>query len=327
MDCTLRDGGNVVGDGYDEKLTRIILDGLTECGVPIIEFGNAKGLGAYALGWNKALTDEEYFRIARDYDTTKTDLGMFLNAKRYSAENVRNAAKENITFLRVGADAGDADKALEAVKTVKENGLKAFYSLMKAYLLDPKGLAEEARKLEAAGIDEITVMDSAGTMFPEQVAEYVKELKKAVSVPVGFHCHNNLGLSGANALAAYENGADILDCGLMGMARSAGNLATELCVALMHRRGEMQDIDLFRMLSFIETKLQPEMEKHDYHNAIKPLDITLGFSGCHSGFVKTFRSVAEEEDVSLLKLIAKVSETNRKNPTEELMKETAKTLR
>ena len=170
----------------------------------------------------------------------------------------------------------------------------------------------------------------AGTMTPDQVVQYTKKLKSAVKIPVAFHCHNNLGLSAANAVAAYETGADILDCGLMGMARSAGNLATEICVAIMQRYGEMKDIDLFGMLDFIDTRLQPAMAKHDYHNPVTPLDLTLGISGCHSSFLKTFKAVAKEEQVNLFKLICEVSAINQKNPNEaqenrESVEETALT--
>lgn len=41
MDCTLRDGANVVGKGFSAQLTDLMLDGLTACRIPIIEFGNA----------------------------------------------------------------------------------------------------------------------------------------------------------------------------------------------------------------------------------------------------------------------------------------------
>lgn len=56
--------------------------------------------------------------------------------------------------------------------------------------------------LQDAGVDKITIMDSAGTMFPEEAAAYTKALKAAVSIPVGFRGHSNLGLAQANALAA-----------------------------------------------------------------------------------------------------------------------------
>ena len=327
MDCTLRDGANVVGKGFSAEITDMVLDGLTASRVPVIEFGNAGGIGAYEVaGFTNALTDQEYLDIAKKYLNRGSKLGMFLNAKRYREKNVDLAKENGLSFLRVGADAGDADLSVQAIRDIKKHGIQAFYSAMKAYLLTPDQLAEEAKKLEAAGLDEFTIMDSAGTMLPDQVAEYTERLCRAVSIPIAFHCHNNLGLSAANAMAAYKNGAAILDCGLMGMARSAGNLATEICVAMMQRCGQMKDIDLFGMLDFIDTRLQPAMEKHDYHNPVTPLDLTLGLSGCHSSFVKTFKKVAEEEHVNLFRLITEVSAANQKNPSEDLMRETAKKM-
>lgn len=328
MDCTLRDGANVVGKGFDREITDMVLDGLISAGVPIIEFGNAGGIGAYEVaGFTTAETDETYLEIGKKYAGRGAELGMFLNAKRYREKNVALAKESGLDFLRVGADAGDADISLKAVKDIRESGLKCFYSLMKAYILTPKELAEESKKLESAGLNQITIMDSAGTMLPEQVVAYTQALKKAVKIPVAFHCHNNLGLSAANALAAWKNGADILDCGLMGMARSAGNLATEMCVAIMQRLGEMKDIDLFGMLDFIETRLQPAMNKYNYHNPVTPLDLTLGFSGCHSSFVGKFKAAAEKYEVNVFQLITEVSEKDQKNPSEQLISEMAEKLR
>ncbi len=327
MDCTLRDGGNVVGDGFDAVIEDMVIDGLTAAGTDFIEFGHSKGIGAYDLGYKNALTDDEYFDIAAKYMDRGSKLGMFLNAKRYTEANVQKAKERGVYFLRVGAEAGDAAISLPVVEAVKRNGLHAFYSLMKAYLLSPEELAEEAKKLEAAGLDEITIMDSAGTMLPDEVERYTTALKEAVSIPVGFHCHNNLLLSCANAVAAYKNGADILDCGLMGMARSAGNLATEGCVAVMQRYGEMEHIDLYGMLDFIEYRLMPAMKERGYHNPVKPLDLTLGICGAHSSFTKTFKKVAAENNVNLFKLIVETSRINRKNPTEALMAEVAQKIR
>ena len=237
------------------------------------------------------------------------------------------AKESGLSFLRVGADAGDGDISIPAVRDIKKAGLKAFYSEMKAYLLTADQLAEEAKKLEDAGLDEITIMDSAGTMLPGQVAEYTKKLTQTVSIPVAFHCHNNLGLSAANAVAAYENGAAILDCGLMGMARSAGNLATEMCVAIMRRYGQMKEIDLYGMLDFIDKRLQPTMDAHSYHNPVPPLDLVLGLSGCHSSFLKKFKAAAQEHQVNLYRLIVEVSAVDQKAPSDELIARTAAALK
>lgn len=327
MDCTLRDGANVVGKGFDAEITDMVLDGLTACHVPVIEFGNAGGIGAYEVaGFTAAETDEAYLELAQKYKGRGSELGMFLNAKRYREKSVDAAREAGLNFLRVGADAGDGRNGVQAIRDIRAAGLKPYYSLMKAYLLTADELVEEAAMLEEVGLAAITIMDSAGTMLPSQVAEYTRKLKDAVKIPVGFHCHNNLGLSAANAIAAYQNGIDILDCGLMGMARSAGNLATEVCVGIMQRYGEMQEIDLYGMLEMIDSRLLPAMEKHNYHDPITPLDLILGISGTHSSFVKRFKAVAEEKGVSLYRLIMEVSAINQKNPNEELMRKVADTL-
>ena len=329
MDSTLRDGANVVGKGFSAELTELMLEGLTACRVPIIELGNAGGLGAYEVsGATDAEKDEVYLRLVEEYAGRGSEIGMFLNALRFRRDIVERTGNSGLSFLRVGANAGDGPAvAVEAIRAVKDCGLKAYYSQMKAYILTPEQLAEEAAALEKEGLDEITIMDSAGTMLPEEVSAYVKALKAAVSIPVGFHGHNNLGLSVANALAAYQAGADILDCGLMGMARSAGNTPTEVCVAVMRRLGQMQDIDLYGMLDFISGKLQPAMEKQGYHTPITPVDLTLGMSGCHSSFLKQFRQIAAEEQVSLFALITEVSAAEKKKPTEDMIRKAAQLLK
>ena len=65
FDCTLRDGANVVGNGFSRELTLSMIEGLIENGITEIEFGNAKGLGAAeALGAEAPLTDAEYMELA-----------------------------------------------------------------------------------------------------------------------------------------------------------------------------------------------------------------------------------------------------------------------
>lgn len=326
MDCTLRDGANVVGNGFPEDLTVLMLKGLTENGIPVIEYGNAKGLGAEELGFAGPVSDERYFELAEPY-LDKAEIGMFLNAKRYKKENVERAAKKGLSFLRVGADAGDGKQYYEVIKTVKDCGLKCRYSLMKAYLLSPDELADEVQDLAEHGIDEATIMDSAGCMLPEEVKQYVKALKERVTVPIGFHCHNNLGMSAANAQAAMESGVDLLDCGLLGMARSAGNLATEVAGALAVKRNEAGEVDFYGLLNFLEKELIPAMEPYGYRPPITPQELILGFSGCHSSFLKKFKAVAMETGVDVKRLIVEVSKIDRKSPNEELMRTAALRLK
>lgn len=327
FDNTLRDGGNVVGHGFSAELTVSIVKGLLAAGIQDIELGNCKGIGAYdKLGATKALSDKEYLKVLEPY-VGQGRLGMFLLAKVADADLPRMAKDGGLTFLRVGANAGDGAGSLEAVELVKKAGLVCRYSLMKAYVSTPAELAEEARMLQDAGVDKITIMDSAGTMFPKDAAAYVTALKEKVTIPVGFHGHSNLGLSQANALAAVEAGADEIDCGLLGMARSAGNCATELAAATLKKEGYLPEVDLYSLLDYLDQELIPAMKPYDYHVAVDPTALMLGLAGCHSNFLPMFRKVAAEEHVSLLRLIANVSAVDRKNPSEELLRNMAAKIR
>ena len=163
FDNTLRDGGNVVGHGFSLELTTSIIEGLLAAGIRDIELGNCKGLGAYdQLGADKAPSDEEYFQLLQPY-LSRGRIGMFLLSKCAKAEKIQKAAEAGLSFLRVGANAGDGESSVAAVKMVKAAGLTCRYSLMKAYVSTPAELADEAKMLQAAGVDKITIMDSAGT--------------------------------------------------------------------------------------------------------------------------------------------------------------------
>lgn len=327
MDCTLRDGANVVGKGFDAKLTKSMIEGMLNCGITTIEMGNCLGLGAYEANHSIApCNDVEYLELIQPY-LDKAEIGMFMGYKNATQENIDLAARYGLKFLRIGANAGDGEGACEGIKRVKAAGLKCRYSLMKGYILSHEELAKEAKMLAGCGLDEITIMDSAGTMMPHQVTEYTKALVDAIDIPVAFHGHNNLGLSVANAIAAAEGGATVFDCGLLGMARSAGNCATELLVATFQRLGWMQEIDLYKLLGYLDQELIPAMEKQGYHVAVKPYDLILGLAGCHSSFTKRFQDIAAECGVPLYKLVVEVSKLDQKAPSEELIRQVAATLK
>ena len=325
MDCTLRDGANVVGKGYSAELTKLMIEGLIRSNIRIIEMGNAYGIGANESADVKApLTDEEYLQLIQPY-LPQAEIGMFMGVKNAKEKNIALAARYGLKFLRMGANAGDGAQTLEGIRLVKQYGMKCRYSMMKAYLLTPEELAQEAKMVADAGLDEITIMDSAGTMLPEEAEAYARAVSAAVSIPVAFHGHNNLGLSVANALAAVRGGATVLDCGLMGMARSAGNCATELITAVLKRQGKLDDVDLDALLNFIDQELAPAMAK-DYHCPVKPLDLVYGYAGCHSNFYPNFAAVAKEKNVPLFKLITAVCAVDRRAPSVELIHQIADTL-
>lgn len=130
---------------------------LTACNVAFIEFGNSGGIGAYEVaGFTDALTDTEYLQIAQKYLNRGSDIGMFLNAKQDTGKKMWTWRQKMGWHFSVSARTQAMEHSpMTAIKDIKKRNMKAFYFAMKAYLLPPAQLAEEAKKLEAAGLDRI----------------------------------------------------------------------------------------------------------------------------------------------------------------------------
>jgi len=323
LDCTLRDGGNVVGAGFGGEATVKIIEALIDGGIRVIEMGHCSGVGGNSSGVKTApLSDEEYAEIAYPY-FSKAEIGMFCQPRWTDAKGVRSIAKKGLGFLRVGINAGDSARAAPLVEEIKSCGVKARTSLMKAYALEPAELASEARALEEYGADAVTIMDSAGYMMPDDAARYVEVVAGEVSIPVGFHGHNNLGLSVANGLAAWRAGAASIDCGVMGMARSVGNIPTEVFIAVLQRLGEGTEYDLHSLLSRIDGEIA-RLTEGRFHNPIPPLHLVLGMAGCHSQYLPVFREAAEKHGANLYRLIMEVSAEDRRTPSAAMIDSYAK---
>jgi isopropylmalate/homocitrate/citramalate synthase len=108
--------------------------------------------------------------------------------------------------------------------------------------VDPGAVAELASKLEA---DEIVLADTIGVATPSAVRSLVERTGAS-----GFHGHNTRNTGYANALAALEAGAMVLDASIGGLGgcpyapRATGNIATEDLVYLLEGEGVETGVDL-----------------------------------------------------------------------------------
>lgn len=88
MDCTLRDGGNVVGRGFNAELTKMMIEGLLKSGITLIEMGNCTGIGSYEANHSIApCTDEEYIKVVQPY-VSRGEIGMFMGWKNGTDKNI-----------------------------------------------------------------------------------------------------------------------------------------------------------------------------------------------------------------------------------------------
>jgi hydroxymethylglutaryl-CoA lyase/(R)-citramalyl-CoA lyase len=112
--------------------------------------------------------------------------------------------------------------------------------------VDPAAVVELAGGLDA---DELVFADTIGIATPSSVRRLVERVRE-LGRPVGFHGHNTRNTGYANALAALDAGATVLDASIGGLGgcpyapRATGNIATEDLVYLLDGEGIETGVDL-----------------------------------------------------------------------------------
>ena len=108
--------------------------------------------------------------------------------------------------------------------------------------VEPGAVAELAARFDSA---EVVLADTIGVGAPREVNALVSRTGAA-----GFHGHNTRNTGYANALAALEAGASVLDASVGGLGgcpyapRASGNVATEDLVYLLEHQGVETGVDL-----------------------------------------------------------------------------------
>ena len=98
-----------------------------------------------------------------------------------------------------------------------------------------------------AGATTINIPDTVGYTAPVESADLIRrliaEVPGAADVVFATHCHNDLGMATANALAAVEGGARQIECTVNGLGERAGNTALEEVVMALRVRGDILPFD------------------------------------------------------------------------------------
>ena len=94
-----------------------------------------------------------------------------------------------------------------------------------------------------AGATTINIPDTVGYTAPRESAALIRMLIEQVpgadAVIFATHCHNDLGMATANALAAVEAGARQIECTINGLGERAGNTALEEVVMALKVRNDI----------------------------------------------------------------------------------------
>ena len=133
------------------------------------------------------------------------------------------------------------ERGVEAVRLARTYVDDVEYFLEDSGRADKDYLCQVIEAVIKAGATVINIPDTTGYTTPDEygaliayVMNHVPNIDRAV---VSVHCHNDLGMATANALAGVQAGARQIECTINGIGERAGNTSLEeVVMALKVRR-------------------------------------------------------------------------------------------
>jgi len=270
-----------------------IAKALDESGVGTMEISHGDGLGgaSYNYGFPK-IDDREWLRTAASV-VKNAQIAILLIPGIGTQEDLESSYEIGARVARIATHCTEADIAQQHIGLAKELGMETIGFLMLSHMIPAEKLLEQAKLMESYGADCVYVVDSAGAMRPDEYKLKVSTLRSGLEIAVGAHCHNNLGLSIGNSLAAIQEGADFVDGCAVGLGAGAGNTPIEVLTAVLELEGYDTGIDLFKIEDAAEDIVTPVMPRPQI---IDRAGLTLGYAGVYSSFLlHTYRAAAKFE--------------------------------
>lgn len=240
-DTTLRDGEQGAGISFSREDRLRILHELDRLGVSYIETGMLTGE-----------KDLEYFRALEKMHTENAALAVFVNTCRAGeapadSESLSLARSLSFPVVTVCGKAS-AYHVRNILRTTPEENLRMIAETV-AYLtaggkevfFDAEhffdGYGDDASyalaalaAAEKAGAKRLILCDTNGGNLPDVIGLSVEAAKKRAGVPLGIHCHNDLGMAEACSLAAVLSGVSQVQGTLSGIGERCGN--ANLCTLI-----------------------------------------------------------------------------------------------
>jgi len=257
FDTTLRDGEQCPGASLTppekleiaKQLSRLGVD-VIEGGFPIASPGDAQAVRMIAEAV-KGLTIAALARsLPADIDAAakavapakKKRIHVFLATSPIHRKYKLRKARQEI--LR---------QAVWAVSYAKRYSRDVQFSPEDASRTEPEFLHQVIEAVIKAGATTVNIPDTVGFAIPEEFGQLIKGITERVPnidrAIISVHCHNDLGLSVPNSLAAIKSGASQVECTVNGIGERAGNASLEEIVMTLKVRP-----DFYQATTGIDTR-------------------------------------------------------------------------
>lgn len=241
LDCTLRDGAYIVESKFGVAAIRGIIYKMQEANIDIIECGWLKDKPCEAGStYYHVPSDLEPYLVKKD--PSKVYVAM-IDWDRYDLRQLPEYDGKSIDAIRVVFPFKHYREGIALGELIKKKGYKVFFQAANTLEYSEEDLKQLAEEINAAEPVALSVVDTFGAMYEEDLSRILSVLEAGLkkTIGIGFHSHNNQQLSFAlsqhfvNTLA--DSGRNIVvDASLCGMGRGAGNTTTELIVSFLNRK-------------------------------------------------------------------------------------------
>lgn len=304
FDTTLRDGEQVPGCKLDTTQKLEIATTLDNLGVDILEVGfpvsspgDFRSVAEIAKVVKSATVCALSRAVQKDIDVAAEALAF---AKRPRIHTGIGTSDMHIRHKFNSTQEAVIERAVAAVKHAKSHVEDVEFYAEDAGRTDNVFLARVCEAVIKAGATVINIPDTTGYCLPEAYGNKIKFLREHVTgidrVKLSCHCHNDLGLATANAVAGVLNGARQVECTINGVGERAGNTSLEEVVMIFKQHPELQlntDIDT-RLLNPISRLVSERMGMPVQANkAIVGDNAFAHSSGIHQDGVIKFRETYE----------------------------------
>lgn len=223
LDSTLREGEQQCGVRFSKEDKIQILHLLEDFGVKLIEVGHPS-ISAEEEEVCRAVAQAA--RHAEVLMHARAQIGDVHAAYRAGADWVGIWASINPISLQTKYTNKTAQYVMRQVKLsiqeAKKLGMKVRFTIEDASRTDWEDIQLLGQLACSAGADRISLADTVGIWEPQQCAAIVKTAVEAFPCEIEVHLHNDLGLAAANALAAMDAGASVIDTTICGIGERAG---------------------------------------------------------------------------------------------------------
>ena len=295
-DVTLRDGNHAIRHKLKKEQIKKYCIAAEKAKVDIIEVGHGNGLGASSIqiGLSRH-SDKEMIQTARKY-LNKSKLGVHIIPGYATFNDLKIAIKMGVDIFRVASHCTEADTTQRHINFIREKGHVAYGVLMMSHMATKEKLLSEAKKMKSYGAQAIILMDSAGAYLESDVKNKISYLKKNLNgTLIGFHAHNNLGLSIPNSIQAIKSGAGIIDGCARGFGAGAGNTQIEVLIAVLNKINIKTNVNFYKILDCGDIAEKYLIEKIP---SISSNNIVSGMAGVFSGFIKNVNQLSKDYKVN-----------------------------